>query len=153
MMKAQAGDVVKVDLNAKLPDGTVVVTSRGREPISFQLGVGEVIRGLENAVIGMTEGESKTEKVPPEEAFGRYSGKRLIAIDRSEFPSHIEPYRGQFLRVKRANGRTGIVRVALADDSRVMLDTNHLLAGKEIILEIELLEVLSAAGSARSLRL
>lgn len=142
----QAGDIVKVDLDAKLEDGTLIVTTTGGEPISFQVGAGEVIPGLENAVIGMTEGDSKTERIPPEEAFGRYSGKRLIVIDRGAFPSHIEPYKGQFLRVKRVNGRIGVVRVALADDYRVMLDANHLLAGKEIILEIELLEVISPSG-------
>jgi peptidylprolyl isomerase len=146
MATAQVGDIVKVSLDAKLDDGTVVVSTTGGEPISFQVGAGEVIPGLENAVIGMTEGDSKTERVPPEEAFGRYSGKRLIVMDRGEFPTHIEPYKGQFLRVKKVDGRTGIVRVALADDSRIMLDANHLLAGKEIILEIELLEVVAQGG-------
>lgn len=143
MIKAQIGDVVKVDLSAKLDNGTVVVTSRGGEPIRFQVGAGEVIRGLENAVIGMAEGETKTERVPPEQAFGRYSGKRLIVMDRSGFPSHIEPYEGRLLRIRKVDGKTGVVRVARVDESSVMLDANHLLAGREIFLEIELVEVLS----------
>ena len=49
MVNAQVGDVVKVDLDVKLDDGTVVVTSRYREPITFQIGAGEVIRGIDNA--------------------------------------------------------------------------------------------------------
>jgi peptidylprolyl isomerase len=147
VIRAQIGDIVKVDLNAKLADGRVVITSQGAEPIRFQVGAGEVIRGLENAVIGMTEGESKTEKVSPEDAFGRYSGKRLIVVHRVDFPSHIKPRKGQFLRVNNGGGKPGVVRVAFVDESRVMLDANHLLAGKEIILEIDLLEVLSPAGS------
>jgi peptidylprolyl isomerase len=146
MIRAQIGDIVKVDLNAKLADGRVVVTSQGTEPIRFQVGAGEVIRGLDNAVIGMTEGESKTERIAPEDAFGRYSDKRLIVVNRGDLPSHIEPYKGQFLRVNKADRRAGVVRVALVDESRVILDTNHLLAGKEIILEIDLLEVASPAA-------
>lgn len=148
MTKAQIGDVVRVDLKAKLDDGTVVIKSKGGEPISFQVGAGEVIRGLENAVIGMPQGESKTTRVPPEEAFGRYSGRRLVVMNRTDFPSHIEPYKGQYLRIRKAKGKSGVVRVALANDSRVMLDSNHLLAGKEIILEIELLEILSPTAPA-----
>ena len=146
MVRAQIGDIVKVDLNAKLADGRVVITSQGADPIRFQVGAGEVIRGLENAVIGMTEGESKTERIPPEDAFGRYSGKRLIVVNRVDFPSHIEPRKGQLLRVNKEDGRPGVARIALVDESCVMLDTNHLLAGKEIILEIDVLEVLSSSG-------
>jgi peptidylprolyl isomerase len=146
MIKAQVGDIVKVDLDAKLDSGTVVVTTKRTKPITFQLGAGEVIPGLERAVIGMTPGESKTTKVPPEDAFGRYSGRRLIPIDRDAFPSHIDPYKGQILRLKRVDGRTGLIRVARVDNSRVMLDTNHILAGREITLDVELLAVLPPAG-------
>jgi peptidylprolyl isomerase len=151
VIRAQIGDIVKVDINAKLANGKVVVTSQGAEPIRFQVGAGEVIRGLESAVIGMTEGESKTERVPPEDAFGQYSGKRLIVVNRVDFPSHIQLRKGQLLRVNKEDGKPGVARVALVDESRVMLDTNHLLAGKEIILEIELLEVLSPSGPVQEM--
>ena len=143
MINAQVGDVVKVDLDIKLDDGTVVVSSRSCEPITFEIGAGEVIRGIDNAVIGMTEGESKTSRIPPENAFGRYSGKRLILMNRDDFPSRIEPRKGKFLWFRKVNGKKDVVQIAGLNDSHIILDTNHLLAGKEIILDIELLEVLS----------
>jgi peptidylprolyl isomerase len=151
MVNAQVGDVVKVNLDVRLNDGTVVISTSKTQPISFQIGAGKVIRGLEKAVVSMAQGQSKTTKLPPEEAFGRYSGKRLLVLNRSDLPHNISLKKGQFLKVKRVQGGRGLVRVAGVDESQVMLDTNHLLAGKEIILDIKLLEILPYADSSQEI--
>jgi peptidylprolyl isomerase len=140
MLKAQFGDLVKVHFTGKLDDGTVFATSKMSKPVSFRLGAGDVISGLENAVVGMSPGESKTAIIAPEDAFGHYTADRLIVVRRSNFPKHIKPRKGQLLRVGKVGGKTGMVRVVLVDDARVMLDTNHVLAGKDITMDIELLE-------------
>jgi peptidylprolyl isomerase len=140
MIKAQIGYLVKVHFTGKLDDGTVFATSKGSKPVNFRVGTGEVISGLENAVVGMSPGESKTAIIPPEEAFGHHRGDRWIIVARSEFPKHIEPRKGQLLRVRKNGDKTGMLRVVLVDDVRVVLDTNHVLAGKKITMDIELLE-------------
>ena len=145
LIRVQNGDFVKIDFTGKLADGTVFAKSKESKPVSFRLGSGEVISGLEKAVIGMSPGESKTANIPPEDAFGQYRKDRLITVRRSDFPKHIDPRKGQFLRVTKTGGRTGMVRVSLVDDDRVILDTNHVLAGERITLDIKLLECFPSA--------
>jgi peptidylprolyl isomerase len=140
MTKAQIGDLVKVHFTGRLDDGTVFATSQMSKPVSFRLGQGEVISGLENAVVGMRPGESKTAIIAPEDAFGHYTADRLIVVRRSHFPKHIKLRKNQLLRVGKVDGKTGMVRVVLMDGARVVLDTNHVLAGKTITMDIELLE-------------
>jgi peptidylprolyl isomerase len=140
MIKAQVGDLVKVHFTGRLDDGTVFATSKSSKPVSFRLGTGEVISGLDNAVVGMSPGESKTATIPPEDAFGHYRGNRLIVVGRSDFPKHIKPRKGQLLRFRKIGGKTLMVRVALVDAATVMLDMNHVLAGKKITMNVELLE-------------
>jgi peptidylprolyl isomerase len=145
LIRVQNGDFVKIYFTGKLEDGTVFAKSKESKPVSFRLGSGQVIRGLEKAVAGMSPGESRTANIPPEDAFGQYRKDRLIVVRRCNFPKHIDPRKGQFLRVTKPDGRTGMVRVSLVDDDRVILDTNHVLAGERITLDIKLLECLPTA--------
>ena len=70
MAKVKNGDTVKVHYTGKLEDGTVFDSSESREPLEFTVGEGKVIPGFEQAVVGMSPGDSKTEKVPADQAFG-----------------------------------------------------------------------------------
>jgi len=70
MAQAKQGDTVKVHYTGKLEDGTLFETSTDRNPLPFTVGEGQIIPGFEKAVIGMTPGESKTAKVPVDEAYG-----------------------------------------------------------------------------------
>ncbi len=64
---ASQGDTVRVHYTGMLPDGTVLESSRGGDPLEFTLGRGEVIPGIEHAVEGMSPGESKMVWVTPDE--------------------------------------------------------------------------------------
>ena len=68
MAQAKQGDTVRVHYTGKLDDGTVFDTSSERSPLEFTIGEGEIIPGFEQAVIGMKPGETKTVRIPPEEA-------------------------------------------------------------------------------------
>ena len=71
------GSTVKVEYIAKLADGTVVDKSEGNGPLEFTAGGGEMIKGFDEAVIGMRLGEEKTVTVPPEKAYGTGRGHPL----------------------------------------------------------------------------
>ncbi len=144
MAQAKIGDIVKVHYTGKLDDGTVFDTSLGREPLEFKIGEGEIIPGFENAVIGMSPGETKTVRVPAEEAFGPYYEEMVLEIERDQLPPDLEPYVGQQLQVRQADGEILIVRVTEVTDTKVKLDANHPLAGKDLIFDIQLLEILEA---------
>lgn len=67
---AQAGDTVMINYTGTLQDGTVFDTSEGKAPISFTLGSGEVIPGLEQGIVGMQKGGKRLILIPPSLAYG-----------------------------------------------------------------------------------
>ncbi|NOZ56058.1 MAG: peptidylprolyl isomerase [Calditrichaeota bacterium] len=144
MAQAKQGDTVKVHYTGKLEDGTVFDTSADREPIEFTLGDGQIITGFENAVLGMEEGEKKTAKVPSDEAYGPHREDMMLRVGRDQFPPDLKPEVGQQLQMTQSNGQTLIVQVAEVDESTVLLDANHPLAGKDLIFDIELVEIVKS---------
>ncbi len=141
MAQAKTGDTVKIHYNGFLDDGTLFGSSRGNKPVEFTIGEGKLIPGFESAVIGMEEGDEKTVAIHPEDGFGRYKEDLVKTISKSRLPSHIETKVGKVLvfRPDEVNN----VRVTVKDvtENEVTLDANHPLAGKELKLEIELLEL------------
>jgi len=142
MRKAQKGDKVKVHYTGRFEDGEVFDSSRERgQPLEFTLGQGRLIKGFENAVLGMEAGEKGTVRVPPEEAYGPRNEALVRKIERAKFPPKIEAREGIFVNIRQPDGgmlETVITRVT---DEEVTLDANHPLAGKTLSFEIELLEI------------
>jgi len=138
---AQSGDTVSVAYTGRLEDGTVCVTTASRRPLQFTIGRGRIIPGVEQAVIGMRPGQSKTVTLHPREAYGKHREGMLIAVDRKRVETGSGLRVGQQLRATCANGRTISVTVAEITKSKVMLDTNHPLAGKTITFDIQLVRI------------
>jgi len=142
MKVANVGDRVRVHLIEKLGDGTVVESSRGEGPLEFTLGQSEVMSGLEELVRGMRSGETREARIPPDQAHGRRREDLLLAVECDRFPMHIDPYAGQQLRMKREGRPAEVVRVIATTGDMVLLDTNHPLAGQELVVEVELLDII-----------
>jgi peptidylprolyl isomerase len=140
MSKAKYGDTVKIHVKQKLEDGTVIYSTENHNPLKFKIGEGRLILGLENAVVGMSPGDKKTEKVPPEQAFGLRRDKFVFNIDRNWLPPRIKPKVGMELDMGSSEERH-MTRVRIIDvsESEVTIDMNHPLAGKSFIFDIELL--------------
>ncbi|HID85919.1 MAG TPA: peptidylprolyl isomerase [Anaerolineae bacterium] len=141
MAEAKYGDTVRVHYTGKLEDGTVFDTSLGRDPVEFVLGAGEVIPGFEEAVVGMTPGESKTVEVLAEQAYGPYLAELVLEVDRSAVPLDLDLEVGMQLVLRQPQGRMIPVTVTKLTESRVTLDANHPLAGKDLTFDIQLMEV------------
>lgn len=141
MLKAKVGDVVKVHYTGKLRDGTVFDTSIGGEPLEFTLGLGQLIPAFEEAIVGMSPGESKTFEIPAEEAFGPYREELVLEIERERLPAEMELEVGQQLLLRDPNGQAFRVTVTDLDDRMVTLDANHPLAGEDLVFEVQLLEI------------
>ncbi len=116
-------------------------TSQDREPIEFTLGEHQVIPGFENAVTGMQAGETKTAQIPPEEAYGERREDLLIDVPRAEVPADIDPQIGQTLQVQGAGGQVFPVVVANVGEDMITLDANHPLAGRSLIFDIQLIDI------------
>lgn len=141
MVQAKSGDTVKIHYTGKLNDGTVFDSSANREPLEFTIAQGQVIPGFEQAVLGMAPGESKTEKIPMEQAYGPYREDMVVQINRTQLPSDLEPEIGQQLQIQQPNGRAIPVFVTEVTDGNVTLDANHPLAGEDLTFDIQLVEI------------
>ncbi len=141
---AKAGDRVRIHYVCRLADGSVFATTRNKEPKEFVIGTTAIIPGLQEAVIGMAPGDKKTVEIPPEKAYGPYHEEMTATIDRQMIPADLEIRVGVSLRVKHADGHESDVFVTAIEGNRVKLDGNHPLAGKRLIMELELVELIPA---------
>ena len=141
MAQAKSGDNVKVHYTGKLDDGTVFDSSAEREPLQFSLGSGNVIPGFEEAIVGMTPGESKTATIPAEQAYGPQRDELVITVENEQIPSDLSVEVGQQLQISQNNGEVIPVMVTDVSDSKVTLDANHPLAGEQLTFYIQLVEL------------
>ncbi len=141
MTQAKLGDTVKVNYTGKLQDGTVFDSSVNRDPLQFSLGEGQVIAGFEEAVVGMSPGDSKSVTIPSEQAYGPYQDELVIVVDEKQMPSDLSVEVGQQLQMRHSSGQAVPVMVTNVTDDKVTLDANHPLAGKDLTFEIELVTI------------
>lgn len=141
-MVAKIGDTVRVHYTGTLLDGIVFDSSLDRDPLEFLLGKEQVIKGFENAVIGMVVGEHRTIEIPSNDAYGQYRNELIAQIDRVNFPQDIEPEIGVQLEVASEHGECVIMRIIGVNEKNVTLDANHPLAGQDLVFNIELIEIL-----------
>ena len=141
MAQAKEGDTVKVHYSSKLIDGVMIDSSEGADPLEFKIGSGRLIPGFEEAVIGMSPGESKTVRVPPEKAYGLYRDDKVIEVDLKDLPSDIKPEVGMNLEVCGSDGKVIPVQITEIVDNKATLDANHPLAEQELIFDIKLIEI------------
>lgn len=141
MQKAKRGDVVNVHYKGTLDDGSEFDSSAGSDPIQFTIGNGDVIVGFEEAIIGMSAGQTKTERFPPERAYGVHKDDLVFTIERSSLPAGTEIEVGDTLSIGFADGGTAAVQVADLDKASVTLDANHPLAGKTLTFALTLVSI------------
>lgn len=141
MAQAKPGDTVKVHYTGKLEDGMVFDTSTDLDPLQFTIGDGQIIPGFEQAVVGMNPGESKTIKIPTDEAYGPHREEMVLMVDRNQLPVDLKPEIGQQLQSRQTDGQTIVVTVTDVSESSVTVDGNHPLAGKDLTFDIQLVEI------------
>ncbi|MBW2019383.1 MAG: peptidylprolyl isomerase [Deltaproteobacteria bacterium] len=141
MAEAKHGDTVRVHYTGKLEDGTVFDSSGDRGPMEFTIGKGQIIPGFEEAVVGMSPGESKTATIPVDKAYGPHREEMVVTVDRKEFPEDVKPEINQQLQLRLTDGRTIVVMVTDISELSVTIDANHPLAGKDLTFEIQLTEI------------
>ena len=141
MKKTKNGDTVKVHYTGTLENGEVFDSSRDRQPLEFTVGEGNVIPGFEKAVLDMEIGEQKSVEIPPVEAYGPRREELVVDVDRSKFPSHIEPSIGQRLQMQQPEGSVLNLVITDMSEETVTLDANHPLAGMTLFFEVEMMEI------------
>ena len=141
MSDVKSGDKVRIHYKGTLADGTVFDSSEGRDPLEFTVGAGQVIVGMDKEMVGMTVGEKKTITAVAEEAYGPRQDDAQQDVPREMIPAEIPLEVGMQLQMQSPEGQVIPVSVVAIGEETVTLDANHMLAGKDLTFDIELVEI------------
>jgi peptidylprolyl isomerase len=141
MTKVKTGDTVKIELSGETKDGHTFLTADKPETVEFTVGQGEVIKAVDEAVVGMEPGEIRKVEVSPEEGFGPYNKDMVAELDRKSIPPGQKVEEGQHLELHRADGQKIPAVVLSVTPEAIMIDANHPLAGRDLRLDIKLVKV------------
>jgi len=131
---------VTVNYTGRLEDGSVFDTSmvEGREPMTAKLGQGQLIKGFEDGLIDMSEGDKKTVEIESSEAYGEYLDYLIQEVEKNQMPGEVEV--GMPLQAQTEMGVVQFVVKEIKEDT-VVLDANHPLAGKKLIFDLEVVTI------------
>jgi len=145
MTQVKAGDKVRIHYTGTLADGTTFDSSQGRDPLEFTVGSGQIISGLDREVEGMKVGDKQTVTVPAEEAYGAHDPAKVQQVPRSALPPELEPQEGMQLQAQTPQGGQVALMITSVGEQEITVDANHPLAGKDLVFDIEMVEILQAA--------
>jgi peptidylprolyl isomerase len=136
------GLFAQVHYKGTLADGEVFDSSLERgTPLEIAMGKGQMIKGFEQALLGMAVKEKKTFTLPPEEAYGNRDDSLERSFKREQIPLDFNPEVGQILELRSPQGRVMNATIVTVDDQQVTLDLNHPLAGQSLTFEIEVVGI------------
>ena len=141
-MPVKKGDKIKVEYTGTLDDGTVFDSSKNHDaPLEFVVGAGQLIKGFDDAVLGMKVGDEKEISLAPEEAYGQHNPEFVKDMPRNLFPKEQEIKPGMVFMVDLQDGRKVQVRVSKVSENNVTIDLNPPLAGKTLKFKIKILKI------------
>lgn len=142
MSNVNEGQTVSLHYIGTFDDGTEFDSSRGRgQPLTFQVGSGQVIPGFDTAVRTMSVGETQDVRIEAAEAYGEVNPDAYQTVPRDMFNPEMELVVDATVYGQQPDGRQMMARIVEFDDNSVRLDLNHPLAGKPLNFNIELLTV------------
>ena len=147
MEAVKSGDKVRVSYTGRSEDGQVFESSVGLMPLTFIIGAGEVVKGFEDAVIGMHPGEHKTVTVEPEDGFGMYDEALVVEVPLEDLPDSLRIQVGMDFEMEDDEGNVLPAVVIKIMDDAILIDANSPLAGKRVIYDIDLLEIVRRGRS------
>jgi FKBP-type peptidyl-prolyl cis-trans isomerase 2 len=141
MQQVQNGDKVRVHYHGKLRSGETFDSSEGRDSLEFTVGSGQVIKGFDDGVRGMSPGQKKTVEIPVVDAYGEKNEEMIIEFPKNQFPPDMKPEVGMQLMMNNGQGQSFPVNIVEVKEETVLLDANHPLAGQDLIFDLELVEI------------
>lgn len=140
----QQNDVVTLTYTGKLDNGEVFTSITDDQPLVVTIGNLELPPTLEEALIGMGEGQTKTIRVSPDEGFGPRHKDLVQTIANQELIRKINPKPGMVLSLKtNKEGQEHLVpaTVIKVTDSEIEVDYNHPLAGHHLTYTVTIVSI------------
>ncbi|MBN2179749.1 MAG: peptidylprolyl isomerase [Deltaproteobacteria bacterium] len=136
----QRGDTISVNYTGTFESGEVFDSSEGNPPLKFTVGAGQLIKGFDDAVVGMKKGDKKSVTISPENAYGERRDDHVVDFPRANIPEDMEMTVDMVVQLSDESGRAFPAVVTEVTDDTVKMDVNHPLAGKTLIFDIEIAE-------------
>ncbi len=145
-MSLLIGDNSVVSVHYKLTDdgGKVLDSSDGSKPLSYLHGAGNIVPGLEKALVGKGEGESLKVRVEPAEGYGEANPDGIKSIEKAAFEGVESIEEGMTFEAKSPDGSTQQITVKKVEGDEVIIDMNHPLAGVALNFDIQIVSVREA---------
>jgi len=142
-MKIEDDKVVAIHYTLKDNSGNTLDSSKGKEPLYYLHGYGQLVPGLEDELEGKALNENFSVRVLAEDGYGKYNDELVYNLDRSKFPdpSNVDVGMTFVSKTKEGNFNLNVVEV---DGDKITLDANHPLAGKELNFDVEVVEIRNA---------
>ncbi len=146
-MSLLIGDKVVVSIHYTLTnnDGEVLDSSEGAEPLNYLHGAGNIIPGLENALVGKAEGAKLEVKIPPAEAYGEIVPQLIDTVPMAAFQGVESVEAGMAFEARQSDGSARRIVVTKVEGDQVTVDGNHPLAGVELNFDVEVVAVRAAS--------
>jgi len=136
--------VVCIHYTLRDEDRAVLDSSEGQEPLSFLQGHGQIIPGLEKALVGKNVGDKFAVEVTPEEGYGVYNDEMIMDVPKAQFPKEAPVEVGAVFELVNSQNEPLVVRVTALSGDVVTIDANHPLAGKKLFFDVEVSSVRKA---------
>ncbi len=148
MNQVKENNTVKVKYTVKISDWKIFDSSDGKEPIEFTLGQGQLIPGFEKGLIDMKLNEKKTINMTKDEAYGEVNETLIQEVKKTDLPQDMEPKVGMGLVSKSPEGQEINLMVVEVKEETIVIDGNHPLAGRDLIFDLEVVEIIASEVKA-----
>ena len=135
----QKNSEVEIDYTLTV-DGKVEDTSKGRKPLKYTQGAGQIIIGLERALEGKNAKDTVSVDIPAKDAYGEYNPQAVRRVPKTAI-QNVEQMKVGDIVGASANGHNFRAKITEITDTEVVLDFNHPLAGKELHFDVEIVSV------------
>ncbi|MDH5670930.1 MAG: peptidylprolyl isomerase [Myxococcales bacterium] len=149
-MDIQNDSVVSIDYTLKGDAGDVIDSSEGREPLFYLHGHGQIVPGLEEALVGKRENDEVSVSVPAEKGYGPRDPQRVFQVPRDKMPADLELEAGVMLQMQTPDGGAVPLLVTEVLPDAVTVDANHMLAGATLHFQVTVRGVREATAAELS---
>ena len=145
-MSLLIGDNLVVSMHYSLTyaSGEVLDSSEGSDPLNYLHGAGNIIPGLEQALVGKVEGDSLQVQVEPADGYGELNPELIQVVDRAAFQGVEAVDVGMAFEAQGPDGAAQRIVVTAVEGDQVTVDANHPLAGQQLNFDVQVVAVRAA---------
>lgn len=148
-MKIQNDCVVAIHYQLNNNQGQLLDSSEGKPPLQFLHGAGNIIPGLEQALLDKQAGDAFEVTIEPEQAYGVIHPQLIQKVPKSAFQGVEHMQVGMRFNASSDQGEIP-VRITEIVDDMVTVDGNHELAGEPLTFKVSVESVRAATAEEKA---